>query len=64
MAHAAYFSRGGPTAVLINRLKTAFVRIAGLSRPRLPTFMNSGGSVIGIRTIVATGRLARAGPAA
>jgi hypothetical protein len=49
MAHAAYFSRGGPTAVLVNRLKTAFVRIAGLSRP--PTFMKSGGSVIGVRTI-------------
>jgi hypothetical protein len=49
---------------MVNRLKTAFVRIAGLSRPRLPTFMNSGGSVSMMRTIVATGRLARAGPAA
>jgi hypothetical protein len=64
MAHAAYFSRGGPTAVLVNRLKTVFVRTTGLSRPRLPTFMNTGGSVIRMQTIVATGRLARAGPAA
>jgi hypothetical protein len=64
MGHAAYFSRGGLTAVLVNRLKTVFVRIAGLSRPRLPTFMNSGESVIGVQTIVATGRLARADPAA
>jgi hypothetical protein len=50
--------------LLVNRLKTVFVRIAGLSRPRLPTFMNSGGSVIRMQTIVATERLARAGPAA
>jgi hypothetical protein len=28
MGHAAYFSCGGLTAVLVNRLKTAFVRIA------------------------------------
>ena len=64
MAHAAYFSCGGLTAVLVNRLKTVFVCIAGLSRPRLPTFMNSGGSVIGVQTIVAAGRLAHADPAA
>ena len=64
MAHTAYILCSSPTAVLVNRLKTVFVCIAGLSRPRLPTFMNSGGLVIRTQTIVGTGRLARADPAA